>query len=525
MRIKVSKLIAFLIIFVNVIALYFTWKLFSHIGVGSKKILFQEQYQTAIVNKAPSKHISKSITVVIRQFELYENDVSATVESILSLFPNIQIFIISDDIPYPPLNILYSNTTFSKNIHFFNLGVNLNVPLKDRLPLFMINTKYVLFIPDSTRISSKQIIQSLVNELIKNPNDLSVALYSNNKNFGCLKIDLNIREWTLKYSTIVNNNKEKSISCDAVTGKHATLIETQLLKRLTEPFMLPFPETLYVQTAVLNSKVHIINSYLWDGRSVLHSHHAQLRREQIELSRRKQAFAQLSIKKIIKENGVVDWYGCTRDTSRCFGTVFESVPSYLYKNLWTPPCCLAHLRRTARHVFSCLSEAGVRHWLEAGSLLGAMRGGDILPWDYDVDIGINRDDMHKVVWLSRASDRPTTDEQGFVWEKATEGQFFRVHYSKKNRIFVNLFPFYVKNGTMTRDGWFTSHKNMEFPDYFLHPISSIEFLGKTVPSPNNIRDFLELKFGKGAIENPQYPDPTRLKFPKKIYKTSVANIE
>lgn len=154
-------------------------------------------------------------------------------------------------------------------------------------------------------------------------------------------------------------------------------------------------------------------------------------------------------------------------------------------------------------------------------MLGAIRSGDILPWDYDVDVGINRDDLHKVTWLSRALDRPTTDEQGFVWEKATEGQFFRVHYSKKNRIFVNIFPFYPKNGTMTRDGWFTNHKNMEFPDYYLHPISSIEFLGKSIPSPNNIHDFLELKFGKGAVENPQYPDAMRLKFPKHLYRNSL----
>lgn len=35
-----------------------------------------------------------------------------------------------------------------------------------------------------------------------------------------------------------------------------------------------------------------------------------------------------------------------------------------------------------------LDDAGVRYWLEAGSLLGAMRSGDVLPWDHDVDIGM-----------------------------------------------------------------------------------------------------------------------------------------
>lgn len=57
-------------------------------------------------------------------------------------------------------------------------------------------------------------------------------------------------------------------------------------------------------------------------------------------------------------------------------------------------CVTAGLRRTARHVFEQLEEAKVRYWLEGGSLLGAMRRADILPWDYDVDIGI-----YRLVWI------------------------------------------------------------------------------------------------------------------------------
>jgi fukutin-related protein len=70
---------------------------------------------------------------------------------------------------------------------------------------------------------------------------------------------------------------------------------------------------------------------------------------------------------------------------------------------WTPPCCLEALRKTARHVFAVLEEAGVRYWLEGGSLLGAMRHSDIIPWDYDVDIGMYEDDIARSVWLMRAS--------------------------------------------------------------------------------------------------------------------------
>lgn len=256
----------------------------------------------------------------------------------------------------------------------------------------------------------------------------------------------------------------------------------------------------------------IKNTTFQDGKPVLRSHHAVWERQQLDIKRREALFNLLKIKQVITDRGT-QWYGCNKETPRCFGSIIDSMPSYLYEGKWTPPCCLANLRKTALYVFSYLDEVGIRYWLEGGSLLGAMRSGDILPWDHDVDVGVYSLDVVRAAFLSHARDKPVTDTKGFVWEKATEGNFFRVHYSKINRIHVNIFPFLVKNGTMSKDSWFTGHRNMEFPERFLHPMSSIEFLGRHVPSPNNIVDFLELKYGKGAVENPRYPNPARMRFP------------
>ena len=43
------------------------------------------------------------------------------------------------------------------------------------------------------------------------------------------------------------------------------------------------------------------------------------------------------------------------------------------------------------------------------------------------------------------------DDKGFIWEKAVEGDFYRVQYSAKNRVHVDIFPFYEdENGYMTK---------------------------------------------------------------------------
>lgn len=244
-----------------------------------------------------------------------------------------------------------------------------------------------------------------------------------------------------------------------------------------------------------------------DGKQLLRSHHSQRKHQQAESSRQKEMYQTFSIKKVIRTSGDIEWYGCNRDTPRCFGTIVDSMPSYLYHGKWTPPCCLFNLRNVARHVVDVLDESGVRYWLDGESLLGALRSSDILPWDYDVDIGINKDDFHRCDFLVKAKNKQYIDSKGYVWEKATEGDFYRVHFSKINRLYVNILPFMNKNGTMVKDMWFISNKNMEFPEHFLHPMSTIEFVGRQVPSPNNIRDFLELKFGRNTVENPQVFNP------------------
>ncbi len=148
--------------------------------------------------------------------------------------------------------------------------------------------------------------------------------------------------------------------------------------------------------------------------------------------------------------------------------------------------------------------------MEGGSLLGAARNGDIIPWDYDVDIGIYREDIEKSFHLKTCSKGNFIDDEGYVWEKSqeSEGDFYRVQFSETNHLHVDIFPFYPKNGIMTKDTWLKTHKqDTEFSERYLKPRVSIDFVGMQVSAPNNLKEFLEYKFGKGVIENPQYPDP------------------
>lgn len=245
MRIKLAKFVAFFIVFINIVVVYFTLKLFLSFNPAVNVPVPPGE----TIKRVIKPHYNKLVSIVLREFELHENDVTETVKSFITIFPNIQVYIICDYLPYPPLDLIFWNSTI-KNVKIINLAPNLNNAFIEHYPLVYIKTKYVLFVPDSTRLSNRQTLQVLT-ELIKKPNTAIAAPVGYKTNLNCLKVNVSERTWTLRYESI----REQGELCDAVTGKHVLLLETDLLKRLSNAFLLPFPQALYLQTAVLNLKV------------------------------------------------------------------------------------------------------------------------------------------------------------------------------------------------------------------------------------------------------------------------------
>ncbi|XP_071053688.1 ribitol 5-phosphate transferase FKRP [Onthophagus taurus] len=492
------KPFGFLVVLVNIVLLYSTWRLFANFIIFSTP----DKENSHITSKSNVQDLGDLVTIIIRDFQLDRNDVIPTIYSFTKIYPNVKVYVISDEAPYPPLEI--DDNINMTNIKILSLKPSLSVSYKDKYPIFEIDTKYVLFLPDSTRLPHRDILEYILHETNK-PNAI-LAIPVTYTDLKCFNVSHETKLWMVRLDMI------KGYQCGLVSGKHATILNSGILNELPNALLAPFPLSLYLQTSYLNYSVKILQGVIFqDGKPPLENRHVQWMRR-LEEEALKNLYRSFKIK-LVKEDETEQWYGCTKNTSRCFPPVVSSLPSYLIEKKLTPPCCMSNLRKTALHVFKNLEDCGIRYWLEGGSLLGAMKHGDILPWDYDVDVGVNRDDLSRCVWLERAKFKPVVDLKGFYWEKAGEGNYFRVHYSKKNRIFVNIFPFYAKNGTMSLDGWNLNRKRMEFPDHFLHPMSSISFCGRNVPSPNNIRDFLELKFGRGSIENAQYPDLNVMHFP------------
>ncbi|XP_001513657.2 fukutin-related protein [Ornithorhynchus anatinus] len=444
--------------------------------------------------------VGPAVTVLIREFEDFDNAVAETAASFLRHDPAQPVLVVADAPPYPPLAL-----PAGPGVRLLLLDPTLDGPAVR--PETHVATPFVALVPDGVRADAPRQLARMAAALEGEGEDgARLVAAPVGPPPRCLALNISVREWTARYGPA-----PAPPLCAALDGGPAVvLLRARDLFALAAPLARPLGSSLFLQTAARGWAVRLLDlPFAPARRPPLSSAHARWKAERLGRSRRERLLRELGVKRVDWDDGRREWFGCSKETPRCFGTVLDDTPDYLYRGRWTPPCCLRALRETARHVAGVLEAAGVRYWLEGGSLLGAARLGDIIPWDYDVDLGIYLEDVAGCELLRGAEAGSVVDERGFVWEKAVEGDFFRVQYSEHNHLHVDLWPFYPRDGVMTKDTWLGHRQDVEFPEHFLRPLVPLRFAGFVARAPNNYRHFLELKFGEGAIEKPEYPNPAR----------------
>ncbi|XP_039181004.1 fukutin-related protein [Crotalus tigris] len=479
---------------INLLILYYISRLQQHV------------LQRHRVHAQPSspQHLGPlrpGVTILIRDFEDFENYVPSVVRSFLKQHPELPVLVVADSWPYPPLLL-----PKVPNVQLVILKPSPAQPAYVSRPETYVRTEYVALVPDGVRVDSASQLEELLEELKSSGGkvEMVAAPVHSLLPFRCLHLKVSLREWTAEYSETPPASK----LCTALKGTAVVVLPTKSLFNLSMPLTKPLLTSLFIQSSLRGWAVRVLDRpFSLLHQPLLTSSHNQWKADNLAKANQLQLFRDFGIKQVILEDGKQQWFGCSKETPRCFGTIQDDTPEYLYQNRWTPPCCLKALRETAKYVVNVLEVSGVRYWLEGGSLLGAARHQDIIPWDYDVDLGIYLEDIPNCELLRGAESGSIVDEKGFVWEKAIEGDFYRVQYSEHNHLHVDLWPFYPKDGLMTKDAWMDHRQDVEFPEHFLKPLVPIEFAGFVALAPNNYRSFLELKFGEGVIENPEYPNP------------------
>ncbi|XP_075464955.1 ribitol 5-phosphate transferase FKRP [Ascaphus truei] len=485
MRPPLCHVLISLTLLCNALLLYYTWRL----------------QLRPMGRQAPTPVLSPGVTVIVREFRTFEHGLVELSHSFLRARPTLPLLIVSDTLPYPPPSL-----PLSPGLKLLRLHPSPEQPGSASHLESHVHTRFVALVPDGTFLEPPDLLDRMLRELRNAPPSVKIIAAAAGPALHCLHLNVSLREWTVEYGEAGAGS-----SCGAVSGAAVLLLRSHDLFELPFPLARPLQAAIFIQAALRGWEVQVLADASFSRTPLPATDHGRWKAEQAEREEEAVTMRTLGVRLVRGPGGAERWFGCSKETPRCFGTVVGETPEYLYEGHWTPPCCLRALRATALHVISVLEASSVRYWLEGGSLLGAARHGDIIPWDYDVDFGIYLEDVALCAELRGAQGGSLVDAGGFVWERAVEGDFFRVHYSQSNRLHVDLWPFYPRDGMMTRDSWTGHPQDVEFPESFLRPMQTLPFAGGVAQAPNRHLKLLQMKFGKRAIEEPEYPNPALLR--------------
>lgn len=174
--------------------------------------------------------------------------------------------------------------------------------------------------------------------------------------------------------------------------------------------------------------------------------------------------------------------GCTADTLRC--DFWNWGPAAL-----RPECCTDHLRELAEFVHELLDRHGIVHWVDYGTLLGAVREGEFIAWDTDVDFGVFEKDLGAILALE-----PEVRAAGHVIDTSDAG-VVRIALSPINEQHVDLFLWHEHDGLLRGDfnpqyDWPGLHDHTAFPPRYLEQPAVVPVYELQLPAPAPIHDFL-----------------------------------
>ncbi|MCK0190752.1 LicD family protein [Arenibacter sp. F20364] len=159
--------------------------------------------------------------------------------------------------------------------------------------------------------------------------------------------------------------------------------------------------------------------------------------------------------------------------------------------------------RMLQNVATLFNQCNIDYWIEGGTLLGIRRENRLLPWDNDIDVSINHDQIEKLedfyTKLRNAGYRvrtryfnSTTDyfAKGDIrMIKIREKRFFGL---LKGAVCLDVFIKYPKNGNSY---WEIDNKTKYVPTQFYQSFGSLEFKGFQYKTPALTDEYLTYRYG------------------------------
>ncbi|MBM4440617.1 MAG: LicD family protein [Candidatus Rokubacteria bacterium] len=170
------------------------------------------------------------------------------------------------------------------------------------------------------------------------------------------------------------------------------------------------------------------------------------------------------------------WRPCTRATPRC--EYWTWTADYV-----RPACCTAHLKDLLRFTAALLTRHRIRFWVDWGTLLGAVREGDLIAWDSDVDLGVLAEDLPRVAAL-----HAEIVAAGHTLQTAYAGRL-AIGRSVMNTQHVDVYPWRAEGDRLVL-GTPDAEERWAFPAAAVARMTQVRMEDRAFPAPADPPQFL-----------------------------------
>ncbi|XP_062508702.1 ribitol 5-phosphate transferase FKRP-like [Corticium candelabrum] len=150
-----------------------------------------------------------------------------------------------------------------------------------------------------------------------------------------------------------------------------------------------------------------------------------------------------------------------------------------------PVAKTAALRDLLVDVTRLLDDAGMTYWLDCGTLLAAVRDGQLIPWDHDADIGYFAKDIYKLRPLYSKARVIGIHLNSFVASR-NGANIDMIRYWTTPEDNSRVYTKYASDGAFLQ--WY--RKYSAFPSSWLLPFRRLKFLGRNMSVPNKAENLL-----------------------------------
>lgn len=154
------------------------------------------------------------------------------------------------------------------------------------------------------------------------------------------------------------------------------------------------------------------------------------------------------------------------------------------------PCCHRNLLEILDFIHPLLTKHKIPHWLNFGTLLGAVRDQNLIPWDEDIDIGVWEEDVPRILKLEKI-----ILSGGFrvLVNRIGNGRVcsLAIFYSHVNSLHIGVNTWTVQGDEACGIEW----SGMRFPLSKLTTLSTATIGAKKYPCPSDPEIGLEGFYG------------------------------